>query len=168
VGTPSRERHARTGAVTTVIDEYDHVACVKSWMKRAEGDGSPQQLIVAFEEGFGVLWRRAHQTLGTVTLMAIADRVLYTAAEHYKMLSVLKIDSTGILCCDLKAESGQLDQRQLTEGIRFMLVEFLTVLSSLTADILTPSLHAELSSSAARPGQGEKASTGTPPSGGRE
>ena len=34
---------------------------------------------------------------------------------------------------------------ELVEGIRFVLVEFLTVLGNLTAEILTPELHSELS-----------------------
>ena len=36
--------------------------------------------------------------------------------------------------------------------MRFLLVEFLTVLGNLTADILTPALHSELTAVTVRPG----------------
>jgi hypothetical protein len=43
------------------------------------------------------------------------------------------------------------DAIELREAIRFVLVELLTVLGNLTAEILTPALHAEISR-VARPG----------------
>jgi hypothetical protein len=133
--------------------ENDHSACVHAWMKRAAKDLAPEPLIQAFQLGFGALWQRAHRTLGDVTVAAIADRVLYTAAEQFPFLSSLRIEGAGIGAQELRERAGSLDGERLAEGIRFVLVEFLTVLGNLTAEILTPALHSELSKLAARGGR---------------
>jgi hypothetical protein len=123
----------------------DHGVCVDTWMRRV-GNGVPaDRLIHVFERDFGALWRRAHQTLGDITLTAIADRVLYTAAEQFPFLASIEIDPVGLRCQDLRDRAEALDHDLLVDGIRFVVVEFLTVLGNLTAQILTDALHAELS-----------------------
>jgi hypothetical protein len=126
-------------------DANDHGACVDAWMERTAQGSPPDRLIQLFERAFSALWRRAHVTLGEVTLGAIVDRVLYYASERYPVLSSLKVESAGICCVELQERAGGLPRDQLAEGLRFILVEFLTVLGNLTAEILTPALHAELS-----------------------
>ena len=96
------------------------------------------------------MWRRALVTLGDVTLKAILDRVLYTAAERFPLLSPLEVDATGLRSDKFRQGAGSLHRDQLGEGIRFILVEFLTVLGNLTAEVLTPALHAELAKVAAK------------------
>ena len=91
------------------------------------------------------MWLRAHQTLGDVTLTAITDRVLYVAAEQHSLISALRIETSGLRCQELYERAPSLRPDQLEAGVRFVLVEFLTVLGNLTAEILTPALHAELS-----------------------
>ncbi|KYF48017.1 hypothetical protein BE08_19920 [Sorangium cellulosum] len=126
-------------------DADEHSACVDAWMDREARGLPPDRLVQRFERAFSALWRRAHVTLGEVTLGAIMDRVLYYASERYPVLSSLKVDSTGLYCVELQALAGGLARDQLAEGLRFILVEFLTVLGNLTAEILTPALHGELS-----------------------
>jgi len=128
-----------------MLDESDHKACVEAWLVRAAKGLPPERLIQAFEQGFGALWRRAHKTLGEVTLSAIVDRVLYDATEQYPVLAPLKLEISGIQWHELRKTAGTVDRDQVAEGLRFFLVEFLTVLGNLTANILSPSLHAELS-----------------------
>jgi hypothetical protein len=123
-------------------DTSDHSASVDAWMQRAATDTRPEQLIQAFERGFAALWKRAQLTLGDVTLTAIVDRVLWNAAERYPFLSTLEVDTNGLQCRELRPNAPQ---DRLAEGIRFVLLEFLTVLGTLTAEILTPALHAALS-----------------------
>ena len=130
-------------------------------MERAAKDLSPERLLQLFEQGFAALWQRAHQTLGDVTLTAIVERVLYTAAEQFPFLSSLEIEASGIRCQELRERAGTLHRDQLAVGIRFVLVEFLTVLGSLTAEILSPALHSELSKVAPEDrGRHEKESPG--------
>jgi hypothetical protein len=132
-----------------VLDENDHRARVDAWMERAAKGAPPERLFDAFERAFGAMWRRAHVTLGDVTLMAILDRVLYTALERFPLLSPLEADATGLRSDKFRQRAGSLHPDQLREGIRFILVEFLTVLGNLTAEVLTPALHSELAKVAA-------------------
>ena len=133
-----------------MLDENDHCARVDAWMERATKEAPPERLFDAFESAFGALWRRARVTLGDVTLTAILDRVLYTAAERFPSLSSLEMDATGLRSEKFRQGAGSLQRDQLGEGICFILVEFLRVLGNLTAEVLTPALHAELAKAAAK------------------
>jgi hypothetical protein len=128
-----------------VLDDGQHAACVDAWLERAAKDLSPDALLRLFEAAFRALWAQTRTTLGEVTLDAITVRVLHNASEKVPSFSWLAIDATdGIQCRELGARLGSVDDAELRRGIRFVLVEFLTVLGNLTADILTPELHSEL------------------------
>ena len=99
--------------------------------------------LAAFDEAFAAVWRRAHRTLGGVTLAAIADRVVYLARERFPVLSPLEVRENGIRCEAIR-DAELASRADLLEGMRFALIELLTVLGRLTAEILTPALHAEL------------------------
>jgi hypothetical protein len=133
-----------------VLDENDHRTRVDAWMERVAKDAPPDRLFDAFEIAFAALWRRARVPLGDVTLTAILDRVLYTAAERFPSLSSLEMDATGLRSDKFRQGAGDLQRDRLGEGIRFILVEFLTVLGNLTAEVLTPALHSELAKVAAK------------------
>jgi hypothetical protein len=136
-------RHRAT-VVTMRVDAHEHDACVASWMEQATNGLPAERLLQAFEQGFAALWGRANRTLADVTLMAILDRVLYVATEQYPFLCALKVEANGLRCQELQARADSVEHDQLAQGVRFVLVEFLTVLGNLTAEILTPALHSEL------------------------
>jgi hypothetical protein len=126
-----------------MTDESAHAAVVTAWASRRR-DSSPEPILDGFERVFGALSRRAQVTLSEVTLSAVVDRVLYRARERYRLLTAARLDGPRIRCDELRAQAAELDPEQLVEAVRFVLIEFLTVIGNLTADILTPSLHAEL------------------------
>jgi hypothetical protein len=98
-----------------------------------------------FETALGALWIRTKTTLGEVTLAAIAERVLHNASEKHPLLWSLKVEpASGIQCRELRERIGSVQTAELKEAIRCVLVELLTVLGNLTAEILTPELHAEI------------------------
>lgn len=127
-----------------MVDAHEHGACVNAWMERAAKDLPPERLLQVFEQGFAALWGRTNRTLGDVTLMAIVDRVLYVATEQYPFLAPLQVEATGLRCQEIRKHVSSLPRDEFEKGIRFVLVEFLTVLGKLTAEILTPALHSEL------------------------
>lgn len=127
-----------------MIDE-GHAACVDAWLKRSAKDLPPEDLVRLFEAALGALWARTKTTLGEVTLTAISERVLHNASEKFPLFSSLKVEPTGgIPFHKLREQAISVHDSRLMEGVRFVLVEFLTVLGRLTAEILTPELHSEL------------------------
>ena len=128
-----------------MAEARDHTNHVNTWMHEAARGLSSDQLLELFEQGARALWNQAYLTLGEITLTAILDRVLYDAAERFPPFELLKVEATGIDCRELRDQREVLDDRDLAEGIRFVLIEFLIVIGNLTAEILTPALHAELS-----------------------
>jgi hypothetical protein len=125
-------------------EESAHEAVVDAWLKGTEGL-STDAILDLFEEGLHRIIRHAQPTLGEITLGTIVDRVLYTAAERHPFLSPLEASGGTVKLDRLRSALGAVEASELTTAARFALVEFLTVLGTLTAEILTPALHAELS-----------------------
>ncbi len=123
-------------------DENSHAACVREWMDAAAAGLSPEAKLALFERALGALWERAHRTLGEVTLGAIVDRVLHDVRAESPLMAALVVSSEGVRLGELRGQEG-LDG--LDDAMRRTLVALLTVIGNLTADILTPGLHAALS-----------------------
>lgn len=103
----------------------------------------PELLLRLLEAGFATLWAQTTTTLGEVTLHAIAERVLHAASEQFPFFASLKIEPSGRLqCSELRETVRFVHDVELTAGVRFVLVEFLTVLGNVTAEVLTPELYA--------------------------
>ncbi|NTX12863.1 hypothetical protein HUA74_37625 [Myxococcus sp. CA051A] len=129
-----------------MLDEGRHATCVDAWLDRADRNLSTEAFLQLFEAALTVLWKQTLTTLGEVTLSAIAGRVLHNASEQFPLFSSLKVErQRGLQFEELRAQVRAGRDSGLREGSRFVLVEFLTVLGNLTAEILTPELHAELS-----------------------
>ena len=126
-----------------MVHESDHDTCVRAWLERSAGASSSNHPLEALEHAFAVMWRRAHLTLGKVTLNAIAGRALHSTGRKFPMLSPLMLDEQGLRCQDVIR--GSPDGGELENAVHSLLVEFLTVLGTLTGEILTPALHDELS-----------------------
>jgi hypothetical protein len=127
-----------------VADDSVHIKHVIEWMKLGSRV-SPEELARLFEEAMTALWRRTYSALGDITVAAIVDRVLYNATEKYSVLSALKLDANGVNFAEFREKARSSSDRELREAIQFVLVELLTVVGNLTAEILTPALHSELS-----------------------
>ena len=126
-------------------DASDHAAFVDAWLESSAKSLSPALRLELFEASLGALWSCTRMTLGDVTLLAIVDRVLYDATEKFSFLSVLEVEANrGFKSGALREQVASVNDSELTNGIRYVLVEFLTVIGNLTAEILTAELHAAL------------------------
>jgi hypothetical protein len=127
-------------------DEVDHGRVVDAWLDRSAAGLAPEQVVELLEATLGALLARTETTLGELTLAVIADRVLHNTVERYPAFAPLTFASgKGVRCDELRAHAGAVPAGELRAGVRFVLVELLTVLGNLTAEILSPELHAELS-----------------------
>lgn len=119
-----------------------HTACVRDWLARSAVNLSTAQQLTLLDHGFTAVWNKAHQTLGAITLTAVVDRVLSTSAKDFPQLAQTRADFSGISFEALYSNGSTPDQS--VAALRFTLIELLRVLGAITAEILTPSLHAAL------------------------
>jgi hypothetical protein len=125
-----------------------HASAVDAWLIRASRTGSSRALIASFQGALSRIWARAVRTLGSVTLDAIAKRVLGNAIDRNPVFAA--IEPRGRVSCDelqLEERLENVPFAELVLGIRASLIELLTVLGSMTAGVLTRELHAELARS---------------------
>lgn len=94
--------------------------------------------------------------LGEATLTAIMKRVLHYSTEKYPFFESIEIHPGGI---EFGASATAVED-ELRDGMRFMLVEFMSIVGNLTADVLSAALHSELSKfstdAAGAPGRGSR------------
>jgi hypothetical protein len=128
-------------------NESSHRAVVDAWIEQTIDDSWPTELVVdAFRTALESLWDRAVTTLGSATLTAIAERVLSTATRRYSFLSAINPRPNGDMRWKqlLRERLATVARPKLLEGLRFAMIELLTVIGRLTAEILGPELHAAL------------------------
>ena len=124
-----------------------HVRAVDAWLIRASRTGSAAALIESFAAALAGIWARAVRTLGSVTLDAVANRVLANAIERHRFLENIGPSTTGRFRCDelqLEERLAGVSYDELLVCTHTVLVDLLSLLGHLTAGILTPELHAEL------------------------
>jgi len=126
------------------VDEREHPQAVNDWFDRFARGRSIDALVQSFERAFTAVWERSFVTLGGVTLIAITERVLHRATQQFPVLATVQITESGLRCQSLCAPG--LSLASVIDALRFVLVEFLSVLGNLTAGILTPALESKLSS----------------------
>jgi hypothetical protein len=129
-------------------EENSDAVCVDVWLQRVAPNShslTAECFLQLFERALDGVWREAQESLGEVTLTAIATRVLFMSKERFPGLSGISIKAGGIFLDELRERSSTLSAHELREPLRFLLIELLRVLGVLTANVLTPWLHAELS-----------------------
>jgi hypothetical protein len=121
-----------------------HSDAVGAWRAGRAGVLSCQELAGLYERALGALWRRAHLSLGEITLRAIMERVIHQGVEVFPHLAALKVGTSGIHFEELRQAAPALDLELLDESLAYLVAELLRVFGTLTGEILTPALHAEL------------------------
>jgi hypothetical protein len=126
--------------------ELSHIAAVDGWLDRASAASSSAQIVGLFRVVFEAVWTRAVTTLGSVTLTVIAERVLFTATAQFGFLSAINPRPNGDTRWQQRLQERlcAVPEHELMEGLRFGLIELVTVIGRLTAEILTQELHAAL------------------------
>jgi hypothetical protein len=120
-----------------------HEEAVDSLLPLLRGMSKDQQLNL-YEQVLDAIWKRTHKSLGEITLLAIVDRVLLNNIDRFPHLSVVKLESSGLVFTELRRKLDPLESELLCTSLRQLVLELLTVLGNLTAEILTPGLHAQI------------------------
>lgn len=108
-------------------DANEHAVRVDAWLRPAKRLPSAT-VRDAFERAFDALCARARVALGDVTVSAINDRVIESTHARFPWFW----------------PSTEVPPGALRRAVRFVLVEFLTVIAHLTGGILTRALHEAL------------------------
>lgn len=124
-------------------DAPRHETVVDAWLARSIDCHAPVEIVRVFHAALNRIWSRAITVLGPVTLTAIAERVLHNATERYTFLSAIERRSN-----DDVGRTERLHERLVTvpravliEGLRYGLIELLTVIGTMTAEVLRGDLH---------------------------
>ena len=120
----------------------EHERCVDAWLAHSVDRSSSHELARLLFRATDALWARAVTVLGSVTLNAIVTRVLRRAETRYPF-AANAYGKSPARRVELE-QAVTIPASELIDGMRFVLVELLDVLGKLTAEILTPELHAAL------------------------
>lgn len=140
-----------------------HITVVDLWLKSLPQSLDAPAYIDAFQSALTAMHAKVNKTLGEITLRAIIDRVVHVCSEEYPFLSLIRIlPDGGARCDELRRQVSALLPDELQQGTRHVLIELLTVIGTLTAELLTVELHDALLTSVA-PGDGAAARPTTLP-----
>ena len=118
-----------------------HLKLIKDWENTNAIGLNSDQHVRLLEKAIRAIELRAGTTLSVVTLTLILDRVLHESKEKYPLLSEAFIETNRL---SFEKIYNHHKSEHLLEPVRYVLVELLTVLGRITADILTTPLHKEL------------------------
>lgn len=102
----------------------------------------PSLLLSQADRAVRALWDRMSSRLGEVTVRAIVERVVVLTGTRSPCLGGLRVKDGHIDFDGLRAHVATHACPDLRGAIASLLVELLTVVGNLTAEVLTPSLHA--------------------------
>jgi hypothetical protein len=141
------------------LPEVEHAAAVDRWLIHATDHVTQAELVERCGVAFAAIWGHALSALGAVTLLAIAERVLASASAHHGFLSAIPLHPNGDVRWRsiLQARMAAVPRPALIAGVRAGMIELLTVLGRLTAEILSDQLHAALRDAARGPPGSERA-----------
>jgi hypothetical protein len=126
------------------IPESDiHQKVVFSWEENNVHGLTPDEQLLLFAKAIKAIEGRTLRTLSLVTVSVILDRVIKEAKEKYPSLSAVKVEPMGLDFTGISSHENH-ERKEVLAGLRYLVAELLRVLGSITADILTDSLHKEL------------------------
>ena len=127
----------------TVEQNITYAKLVQDWENKNTSGLPLTQRVILLEKAIHVIEQRALVTLSSITLEVILDRVLHQSVEKFPILSEVKLINKHPNFQEL-LNTGNHKPEELVEALRFFLIELITVLGRITADILTAPLHKEL------------------------
>lgn len=121
-----------------------HKDVVKSWIEKNVQGLRSEQLLRIFSSAILAVQQRCLETLSTVTVQVVFDRVLHEGLEKFPLLSHIKIEAHGLELSGLDHNIENFNQTEVSEALGYLLEEFLTVVGNITSEVLTAPLHKEL------------------------
>lgn len=114
---------------------------VNAWFDRNSFNLSHNEFLANFEQLMTLLVRYARKMVSKIILNSILERVIDHSSEVFLPLSLLKIDDSGIDFTEFSKRAGAFTREEAIHGCRTLLLEFLSILGSLTSGIILPALY---------------------------
>jgi hypothetical protein len=118
-----------------------HKELISLWEEQNTKDLRVEQLIQLYTNAFDALINRSLPTLSSITVKVVLDRVLHEGSAEYPFFSQITLEPRGLSLKALIQKNTTIKIDELKEGLSYLLVEVLTVIGSITSDVLTDSLH---------------------------
>lgn len=133
----------RAATETTGGNMHDeHARCVDGWLDRYS-PRTKSEALDALDAALQAIWLRASVAIGEAALATTLSTVLRRARQHFSGFDAVTVTLTGAQVD--RARGAQLDARELLIAVRYVLIEFLRLIGTLNAEVLTGALHHELS-----------------------
>jgi hypothetical protein len=111
--------------------------------KRME-DARKAEVLLIYEDLLQAVWDRILPTLGRVTTIAIMERAIVLAREHYPVIGKIQIGANGVLLEGLK-ESIEVSEPDIVRAaFKELVAAFIDILAMLTGDILVKQVIKEI------------------------
>lgn len=120
-----------------------HSKSVEDWENKAAKGLTPDQHVLLLEKAISAVEVRACVTLSSVTLMVVLERVLQKCCNDFPILSTVVLDPHFLSFEELHNNENY-NSDDISQALRFLLLELLRVLGRITAEILTVPLHNQL------------------------
>lgn len=127
------------------IDQINiHKDLVNLWEEENIKGLRAEQIIKIFECAILAVERRCLDTLSSITVQVVLDRILHKGFEKFPILSTVTVGPTGLNLSSLNHKSENYNTEEIIEALRYLLVGFLTIIGNITSEVLTSPLHKEL------------------------
>jgi hypothetical protein len=123
------------------FQEDVHAKNVEYWFSLASKGMTPKDQVLLLEKGIATVERRACQTLSSITLKVVIDRVLHETQQKFPVISDITLDEKFLNFSAMDKEKYALEK---VDALTYLLVELMKVLARLTANILNTPLNNEL------------------------
>jgi hypothetical protein len=123
------------------FQEDVHSKNVEYWFSFASKGMTPKDQVLLLEKGIATVERRACQTLSSITLKVVIDRVLHETQQKFSVISDVTLDEKFLNFSAMDKEKYALEK---VDALTYLLVELMKVLARLTANILNTPLNNEL------------------------
>jgi len=120
------------------------LADVSKLLDEQLGRSSQEDALETCQALLRIIWSRLQPTLGSTTMMAIMQRAMGLAKEHYPHVAYLQVTGNGINLDELRQHTEATEREPVQDMLKQCLMHVFEILVALTGDILVRQLLLEV------------------------
>jgi len=123
----------------------EHAKKVDEWISKSVVGLEQVDQARVFASAILAIENRILLTLSSITWKAILERALSQSIEQHPLLSGIKVEAHGLSIAELLPTLQSEQTNQVIESFRFFIIELMTIVGNLTAEVLSEPLYRVLS-----------------------